>query len=72
MYWFHTVTGTLPVRKTETQKFIQKYIRLKDDMAVVCLSVADPECFFRIPDPNFFHPGSRIKKISGSRIRIRI
>jgi hypothetical protein len=26
-------------------------------------SVADPGCLFRIPDPNFFHPGSRVKKI---------
>ncbi len=25
-----------------------------------------------ISDPNFFHPGSRVKKIPGSRIRIRI
>ncbi len=25
-----------------------------------------------IPDPNFFNPGSRVKKIPGSRIRIRI
>jgi hypothetical protein len=30
------------------------------------LSVADLECLSRIPDPNFFHPGSRDKKISGS------
>ncbi len=25
-----------------------------------------------IPDPNFFHPGSRVKKVPGSRDRIRI
>jgi hypothetical protein len=24
-------------------------------------SVADPGCLFRLPDPNFFHPGSRIR-----------
>jgi hypothetical protein len=27
---------------------------------------------FSIPDKNFFHLGSRVKKINGSRIRIRI
>jgi hypothetical protein len=32
-------------------------------------SVADPGYLFRIPDPNFFHPGSEIFL---SRIRIRI
>ncbi len=26
-------------------------------------SVPDPGCLSRIPDPNFFHPGSRVKKI---------
>jgi hypothetical protein len=25
-----------------------------------------------IPDPDFFHPGSRVKKIPGSQFRIRI
>ncbi len=38
-------------------------------------SVADPVCLSRfIPAPNFFrpNPGSRAKKIPGSRIRIRI
>jgi hypothetical protein len=35
-------------------------------------SVAVPECVSRIPDPNFFHPGSRVKKIPGSQIRISI
>jgi hypothetical protein len=37
-------------------------------------SVADPGFLSMIPDPNFFHPGSRIKgqKNSGSRDRIRI
>jgi hypothetical protein len=29
-------------------------------------SVADPGCLFRIPDPNFFYPGSRVEKIPGS------
>jgi hypothetical protein len=27
-------------------------------------SVADPGCLSRIPDPNFFHPGSRSKNLS--------
>jgi hypothetical protein len=25
------------------------------------ISVADPGCLSRIPDPTFFHPGSRIR-----------
>jgi hypothetical protein len=29
-------------------------------------SVADLECLSWIPDPNFFHSGSRVKKIPGS------
>jgi hypothetical protein len=35
-------------------------------------SVADPGLLSRISDPNFFHPGSRVKMIPGSRIRIHI
>ncbi len=27
-------------------------------------SVADPGCLSRIPDPNFFHPVSRIRTVS--------
>jgi hypothetical protein len=27
-------------------------------------SVADPGCLSRIPDPTFFHPGSRIRPVS--------
>ncbi len=27
-------------------------------------SVADPGCLSRIPDPTFFHPGSRIRTVS--------
>jgi hypothetical protein len=38
-------------------------------------SVADPGCLSQIPDPTFFHPGSRIRTVSipdpGSRIRIK-
>jgi hypothetical protein len=38
-------------------------------------SVADPSCLSRIPDPTFFHPGSRIRTVSipdpGSRILIK-
>ncbi len=41
---------------------------------VLC-SVADPGCLSRIPDPTFFHPGSRIRTVSitdpGSRILIK-
>ena len=29
-----------------------------------CCSVADPGCLSRIPDPTFFHPGSRIRTVS--------
>jgi hypothetical protein len=28
------------------------------------ISVADPGCLSRIPDPTFFHPGSRIRTVS--------
>jgi hypothetical protein len=35
-------------------------------LVFVAASVADPGCLFQIPDPNFFHPGSRVKKIPGS------
>jgi hypothetical protein len=38
-------------------------------------SVADLGCLCRIPDPTFFHPGSRIRTVSipdpRSRIRIK-
>jgi hypothetical protein len=30
---------------------------------ILLTNVADPGCLSRIPDPNFFHPGSRFKKI---------
>ncbi len=36
----------------------------------VLTSVADPESLSQIPDSNFFHPGSRDQKGTGSRIRI--
>ncbi len=32
--------------------------------AVPPVSVADPECLFWIPDPNFFYPRSRIRMFS--------
>jgi hypothetical protein len=35
-------------------------------------SVADPGCLSRIPDRNFFHPGSRIQGQKDSQIRIHI
>jgi hypothetical protein len=42
---------------------------------VVKISVADPGCLSRIPDPTFFHPGSWIPDPNclhpGSRIRIK-
>jgi hypothetical protein len=38
-------------------------------------SVADPGCLSRIPDPTFYHPGSRIRTVSipdpGSRILVK-
>jgi hypothetical protein len=36
------------------------------DFSTVLLlsSVADPGCLSRIPDPTFFHPGSRIRTVS--------
>jgi hypothetical protein len=33
---------------------------LKRTLVAVYISVADPGCLFRIPDPDFTHPGSRI------------
>jgi hypothetical protein len=29
--------------------------------SVIIISVTDPGCFSQIPDPNFFHPGTRIR-----------
>ncbi len=34
------------------------------DLDSVLTSVADPGCLSRIPDPTFFHPGSRIRTVS--------
>jgi hypothetical protein len=42
------------IRKKHTEK------NVKDK---IC-SVADPGCLSRIPDPTFFHPGSRIQIVS--------
>ncbi len=33
----------------------------KKKNCILCSSVADPGCLSRIPDPIFFHPGSRIR-----------
>jgi hypothetical protein len=41
---------------------------LVDDILGALISVADPGCLSRIPDPTFFHPGS---ELSPSRIRIK-
>jgi hypothetical protein len=52
--------------ETKARKQQQK---LKSDQSFFSLfagSVADPGCLSRIPDPIFFHPGSRIKKSPGS------
>jgi hypothetical protein len=42
-----------------------------NDSLDISNGVEDPGCLSRIPDPNFFHPGSRVKKIPSSRIRIK-
>ena len=39
--------------------FYQRHLKL-----LFIGSVADPECLSRIPDPTFFHPGSRIRTVS--------
>ncbi len=43
--------------------------QVNDSLDISNSSVADSGCF--IPNPNFFHPGSRVKKILGSGIRIK-
>jgi len=48
------------------------YIWMFDLGRIQNFSVADPGLLSRNSDPNFFHPGSRVKKIPGSRIRIHI
>jgi hypothetical protein len=48
---------------------IKAVLRIRD---VYPVGIPDLRCLSRIPDPNFFHPGSRFKKISKSRIRICI
>jgi hypothetical protein len=48
---------------------------LNKEFASIQSSVADLGCLSRIPDPTFFHPGSRIRTVSipdpGSRILIK-
>jgi hypothetical protein len=43
----------------------------KKKNCILCSSVADPGCLSRIPDPIFFHPGSRIQTLFPSQIRIK-
>ncbi len=40
-----------------------KFWRIVGISIVVSFSVADPGCLSRIPDPTFFHPGSRIRTV---------
>jgi hypothetical protein len=47
------------------------YVSVTAASSVVDPSVADPGCLSWIPGPNFFQPGSRVKRFR-SRIRIRI
>jgi hypothetical protein len=50
-------------------------LKRSDTDFILNSSVADPGCLSPIPDPNFFHLGSRIRTVSipdpGSRIRIK-
>jgi hypothetical protein len=41
----------------------KNFLSLKEKQDAIN-SVADPGCSIRIPDPNFFHPGSRIRIFS--------
>jgi hypothetical protein len=66
-------------RKTYSAKFKKKDDTIRSQWYGTVLisviwhvsSVGDPGCLSPIPDPNFFHPGSRVKKIPGSRIRTK-
>ncbi len=44
----------------------------KVSISHIIYSVADPGCLSRIPDPTFFHPGSRIRTVSIPDLRSRI
>jgi hypothetical protein len=37
-------------------------MHFNDTGTTLPISVADPGCLSRIPDPTFFHPGSRIRR----------
>jgi hypothetical protein len=60
----------LPLQLLEVTRIQRKIIRM-----ILTASVADPGCLSRIPDPTFFHPGSRIRTVSipdpGSQICIK-
>ncbi len=43
----------------------------KKKNCILCSSVADPGCLSLIPDQIFFHPGSRIRTLFPSQIRIK-
>jgi hypothetical protein len=49
----------LPLQLLEVTRIQRKIIRM-----ILTTSVADPGCLSRIPDPTFFHPGSRIRTVS--------
>jgi hypothetical protein len=64
-------TGTLYVGTATVHKYMYSTglssLYLKSFEYLKCISsvsVADPGCLSRIPDPTFFHPGSRIRTVS--------
>jgi hypothetical protein len=51
----------------ETKRDPRTHTNLQKEINMISAkpSVADPGCLSRIPDPNFFHPGSRIQGQKG-------
>ncbi len=54
----------LMVRTELAFKLFDRIYIIKNLHSNGLFSVADPGCLSRIPDPTFFHPGSRIRTVS--------
>jgi hypothetical protein len=55
--------GRIEIRSNVKSR-IQIRIKMTRIGKMVVSSVADLVCLYRIPDPTFFHPGSRIRTVS--------
>ncbi len=53
-----------PTSQVALAQVLSTDIKIRHKGLFVYFSVANPECLSRIPDPTFFHPGSRIRTVS--------